>query len=301
MKKKGFTLVELLVVIAIIALLMGILMPALARVRQIAYRLYCGTNLSGLGKAMLIYAQDYDDEFPRAGWKTSVWGRTLTNWQGATAVLAYGAPTGAPTASIASCFFLLVKYSEVTPKSFLCKGDSGVIEFKSADEITVAGMELGDVWNFGIQGIEHCSYSYHSPFGIFGVTTSSDPGMAVAADPNPWLDSVETKDRMDPVAHPGSMAWAKFLPTGDKDSIKLGNAQTHQDDGQNVLFVDGHTAFEKASFCGVDDDNIYTQWSVASPTSPDQMRKGNLTTAGIVPMGRNDSLLLTDDGGGTGR
>ena len=290
MKKKGFTLVELLVVIAIIALLMGILMPALARVRQIAYRLYCGTNLSGLGKAMLIYCQDYDDEFPRAGWKTSVWGRTLTNWQGATAVLAYGAPTGANNASIASCFFLLVKYSEVTPKSFLCKGDSGIMEFKSADEITVAGMELSDVWNFGLNGIAHCSYAYHSPFGLYAVTTSSDPGMAVAADPNPWLDSVETLNR--PTA-----SWTAFLPTGDKDSIKLGNAQTHQDDGQNVLFVDGHTAFEKQSFCGVDDDNIYTQWSNASPTTPDQMRKGNPTTvASILPMGRNDSLLLTDDG-----
>ena len=56
MERKGFTLVELLVVIAIIALLMGILMPALARVRQIAFRLVCGTNLSGIGKAMLIYA-----------------------------------------------------------------------------------------------------------------------------------------------------------------------------------------------------------------------------------------------------
>ena len=58
MKKKGFTLVELLVVIAIIALLMGILMPALARVRMIAYRMVCGANLSGIGKALLLYAGD---------------------------------------------------------------------------------------------------------------------------------------------------------------------------------------------------------------------------------------------------
>ncbi|MFO7906770.1 MAG: hypothetical protein R6U98_29210, partial [Pirellulaceae bacterium] len=45
---------------AIIALLMGIMMPALARVRQMAYRMLCGTNLSGLGKVMLIYANDND-------------------------------------------------------------------------------------------------------------------------------------------------------------------------------------------------------------------------------------------------
>ena len=62
--RKGFTLVELLVVIAIIALLMGILMPALARVRQIAYRMMCGTNLAGIGRGMLVYAQDHDEEYP---------------------------------------------------------------------------------------------------------------------------------------------------------------------------------------------------------------------------------------------
>jgi prepilin-type processing-associated H-X9-DG protein len=45
----------------VVALLMGIMMPALARVRQISFRMVCGTNMSALGKAMLIYSNDYDD------------------------------------------------------------------------------------------------------------------------------------------------------------------------------------------------------------------------------------------------
>ncbi|UCF15976.1 MAG: hypothetical protein JSW59_00670, partial [Phycisphaerales bacterium] len=46
------------------ALGLGIVMPALARTRQIARRMVSGTNLSGMGKAMLIYANDHDDKFP---------------------------------------------------------------------------------------------------------------------------------------------------------------------------------------------------------------------------------------------
>ena len=90
MKRKGFTLVELLVVIAIIALLMGILMPALSRVRQIAFRVVCGTNLSGIGKAMLIYSNDYDDELPRSGGRNSPWAAKIPNWQAANRFGAYG-------------------------------------------------------------------------------------------------------------------------------------------------------------------------------------------------------------------
>ncbi len=69
------------VVLVPILLIVAILMPALARVRQTSFRMVCGTNLSGIGKAMLIYSNDYDDEFPRAGGINSVWGSRIPDWQ----------------------------------------------------------------------------------------------------------------------------------------------------------------------------------------------------------------------------
>ena len=60
----GFTLVELLVVIAIIALLMGILLPTLGRVRRLGYRIVCMSNVRRLGVSMMLYLGDNDDCFP---------------------------------------------------------------------------------------------------------------------------------------------------------------------------------------------------------------------------------------------
>ena len=57
----GFTLIELLVVIAIIAVLMGILMPALSRVREQGKRATCLSNLKQLTVAWIMYADDNDD------------------------------------------------------------------------------------------------------------------------------------------------------------------------------------------------------------------------------------------------
>ncbi|MCX7806421.1 MAG: type II secretion system GspH family protein, partial [Planctomycetota bacterium] len=52
----GFTLIELLVVIAIIAILAGLVLPVLARAREVAKRTSCGSNLSQIGKAMQLFS-----------------------------------------------------------------------------------------------------------------------------------------------------------------------------------------------------------------------------------------------------
>jgi prepilin-type processing-associated H-X9-DG protein len=68
LKGNGFAVAGIVVPVVagvfVLPLALGITLPALARTRQIAFRMTCGTNLAGLGKAMLIYANDYDDKFP---------------------------------------------------------------------------------------------------------------------------------------------------------------------------------------------------------------------------------------------
>jgi len=254
--------------------------PTLGGVQHTAYRMTCGTNLSRIGKAMLIYANDYGDELPLAGERGTAWGSGLNDWTAANRSEAFGLdPKNAGgQATIGSSLYLLVRYRGLAPKTFVCDGDRGTRPFDPNEHHTTDDKGLATHWDFGRDPAEHCSYSYHMPYGPHRLTTASEPGMAIAADRNPWFDGPRWK----------ASDFSKFQWNGTTRQQRAGNAVAHWLDGQNVLFLDSHTGFVKRSLCGIGDDNIYTLWDGADKV------QGIPAQFGSTPANVFDSLLVND-------
>ncbi len=277
-----FTRTDTIVLIFVCLFSTAIVQLALSNSRDQANRITCQNNLSEIGRAMQIYTNDYDGKYPRSGGPTSIWSSMIADYTAPNRYMAYRLASNGSGGfvTISSSLYLLIKYAGLLPDSFICPGDYGVTTFSLADE-GIFNSTLVELWDFGHKPSSHYSYAYHLPFYTHGLSTLSEPDMAVIADRNSWMSPDEStiKD------------FSLFDPDGDREAVKAGNAFAHEDEGQNVLFVDGHVSFEQSPCCGVEDDNIYTYWNGGD------IRIGGLPTAFVSqPQDSRDSLLVNDSG-----
>ena len=208
----AFTLIELLVVIAIIAVLMGILMPALQRVRAQARRTVCGSHLQSCAKAAVLYADDNNSKFPYSHMESApgagsyaVWLRNgIDNPQTPNGFLAHG------------MFFnsRLIK----NPKVFYCPGNrTETLKYgEPAIDNAGGGWPRGEVpEDLGPnQSWIQTTYHYRSLW-----------------DGRKWRALNVTKDG-------GNMAFM-----ADVFSDPSRGVQYHHESGYNVAYSDGHSEF----------------------------------------------------------
>ncbi len=284
-KKRGFTLIELLVVISIIALLIAILLPSLARAKELANRAVCSANVRGIIQSCYIYAQSNNSQFPA----------TLAPQNGTSSlrITAGGAP-GGPTGTLASpetagavtaawysatavanadplsCLWLLVLQGQDTPKSYICPSDpiatTPSLEYQTNNTATSAQY----YWNFdnilstavNTNG-QGESYSIACPWNNNG-------GVGGWWTDNSGSDVPEVSD-MAP-ASPGSVITSGSTlerdtaqpVTGNTYGNYIYNSGNHNGDGQNVGFGDDHVSWEVNPYVGQSGDNIFTFQSSAS-------------------------------------
>jgi prepilin-type N-terminal cleavage/methylation domain-containing protein/prepilin-type processing-associated H-X9-DG protein len=78
--QRGFTLIELMVVVAVITIVAAILFPVFSAAREKARQVSCISNIQQLGKATMLYAQDYDETYPLGLISCSNGGHFWTEW-----------------------------------------------------------------------------------------------------------------------------------------------------------------------------------------------------------------------------